>query len=106
MTEDKSILKRLRNWMFQSLPGMLTCKELDDNMADYIDGALPANERRKFTLHVLLCTVCRRYLRAYRRTIALCAKSVLESDRRGEDELPEALVEAIVSASRSKPERE
>jgi len=106
VTEDKTILKRLRDWMFQSLPGMLTCKELDDNTADYIDGALPANKRRKFTLHLLLCTVCRRYLRAYRGTVALCAKSVLDSDRSVENELPEALVEAIVSASRSKSERE
>jgi len=36
----------------------------------------------------------------------LCAKSVLDSDRSVENELPEALVEAIVSASRSKSERE
>ena len=85
---------------------MLSCKELDDYMADYIDGSLPANERRKFTLHLLLCMLCRRYLRTYRRTIALCAQSALESDGRVEDELPEALVEAITSASRSKSERE
>ena len=106
MTEGKPVLKRLRDWMLQSVPGMLTCEELDDRMAGYIDGALPANERRKFTLHLLLCTACRRFLRGYRRTIAVCAKSVLESDRGAEDELPEALVEAIVSASRSKSERE
>jgi anti-sigma factor RsiW len=104
--EGKALLKRLRDWMFQRVPGMLTCKELDDYIADYVDGTLPANARRKFKLHLWLCTVCRRYLRAYRRTIALCAESVLESDRRVEDELPEALVEAIVSASRSKSERE
>ena len=81
MTETKSLMKRLRNWVFQSVPAMLTCKELDGYTADYIDGALPTNERRKFTLHLLLCTACRRYLRAYRRTIALCAESRLEADR-------------------------
>jgi anti-sigma factor RsiW len=106
MSEGKSVLKKLRDWMFRSVPGMLTCKEVDDDMADYIDAALPAKRRRKFTLHLLLCTFCRRYLRAYRRTIALCADSALEPDRRAEDELPEALVESIISASRSKPERE
>lgn len=103
---SKAVVKRLRDWMFQSVPGMLTCKQVDDDMAAYVDAALPANRRRKFTLHLLLCTYCRRYLRAYRRTIALCAESALESDRRAGDELPEALVESIISASRSKSERE
>jgi len=106
MTGGKSVSKRLRDWMFKSFPGMLTCKEFDDYTVDYVDGALAAGERRKFNFHLLLCRACRRYLRAYHRTMSLCAESIHDSDYSDQDEIPEALVEAIVSAGRSKSKRE
>ena len=102
MTQSKPVSKKLRNWMIGRFPGMLTCKELDDRTVDYVDDALPANERWKFKLHLLLCAACRRYLRAYHHTMRLCAESVHDPDSPEQDEIPEALVDAIVSAGRSK----
>ena len=105
MTQRKTLSRKLRDWMLRRFPGMLTCKELDERTVDYVDGALPATTRWKFKLHLLLCAACRRYLRAYHLTMRLCAESVHDPDCPDQGEIPEALVDAIVSAGRSKSNR-
>ncbi len=77
-----SILKRIRRRM------MLTCKDVNEFLAAYLDGDVPEDLRRRFEKHVERCRVCRTYLTQYRTTIELTRDSASL-----DPEPPEALVE-------------
>ncbi len=98
MNSGKSVLRKLRAQAMRTLPLMLTCREFDGFMVDYLDGALPAGQRRKFDLHLRLCPDCRRYLEDYKRTVALTRAAFKEPDAPIPEDVPEALVRAILAA--------
>lgn len=47
----------------------LTCKELVELVTDYLEGALPAAEHRRFDEHIAGCPYCAVYLEQMRQTI-------------------------------------
>jgi anti-sigma factor RsiW len=49
----------------------ITCKELVELVTEYLEGALPPEERDRFEQHLLLCDGCDAYLEQMRKTIAL-----------------------------------
>jgi anti-sigma factor RsiW len=52
----------------------LTCRELVDLVTDYLEGALPADERLDFERHLVWCSWCREYLDQMRTTIELTGR--------------------------------
>lgn len=50
---------------------MLTCEDVNQFLAEYLDDALPPEVRRRFEKHVGGCDKCTTYLDQYRRTIGL-----------------------------------
>jgi len=111
MSSNKMLARKLRGWMLSNIPGMITCRQFDGFLVDYLDGALPPGPRRRFELHLAVCRECRRYLAGYRRTIALTRASLaLTRANPGgadqtplPDEVPESLVEAVLTARRAEP---
>jgi len=67
----------------------LTCRELVALVTDYLEGALPEVERRRFDAHLAGCAGCRIYLEQMRRTIATVGAL------RPEDLTPEAEQELL-----------
>lgn len=49
----------------------LTCHELVELVTDYLEGALPPEDRDRFEQHLVLCDGCGWYLEQMRTTIAL-----------------------------------
>ena len=47
----------------------LACQELVEIVSDYLEGALPEAERKRFDAHLEVCEGCRRYLDQMRTTI-------------------------------------
>ena len=47
----------------------LTCQELVELVTEYLEGTLPAAERRRFEEHLAGCSGCRTYLEQMRQTI-------------------------------------
>jgi anti-sigma factor RsiW len=47
----------------------MTCKELVELVTDYLEGALPDDQRRRFDEHLALCPHCQTYLEQMRQTI-------------------------------------
>jgi predicted anti-sigma-YlaC factor YlaD len=47
----------------------MTCKEVNEFLADYLDGTLPWRQRLSFKIHLLICHQCRRYLASYVATV-------------------------------------
>jgi anti-sigma factor (TIGR02949 family) len=74
----------------------LTCRELIDFLAAYLDGELPAPQRGAFDTHLAHCPECVRYLEGYRETVRL-ERRAFEDDAPPPD-LPEELVQAILAA--------
>jgi len=81
---------------------MLTCKDFSDFLMSYLDGDLAGVERESFDAHVEACPECLNYLDSYRATVEL-GKSVCGTRPDGPvpDDVPEALVHAILAARRA-----
>jgi anti-sigma factor RsiW len=78
----------------------MKCSEFVEFLMEYLDGALGESERRVFEGHVERCPACVNYLETYRETIRL-GSSVCSSDQDVPPDVPEELVQAILSARRS-----
>jgi len=50
---------------------MLTCQELVELVTDYLEGALPPQERTRFEQHLDACPGCVTYVEQFRETIRL-----------------------------------
>ena len=70
----------------------LTCREMTDFLADYLDGSLALAERHVFDKHLADCPECAAYLRSYTETIRLARQS------REDDALPAAVPDELVRA--------
>ena len=81
---------------------VITCRELVAFIAEYLDDALPASERREFEAHLRVCERCVVYLGSYRRTIDLGKVALTDADAPAPPDVPEELVQAILRARRSR----
>jgi anti-sigma factor RsiW len=79
----------------------LTCREFVEFLIDYVDEALPAEQRRVFDEHMGFCPACLNYLETYRETVRL--EKTLCADPEGPvpDDVPDDLVQAILAARRA-----
>jgi len=76
----------------------MTCREFTDFLIDYLEGDLAPGERATFDAHMSECANCVTYLRNYAETIRL-GKAVCQEDHDAVgDEVPEELVQAILTA--------
>ena len=46
-----------------------TCQEIVELITEYLDGALPPDERERMQQHLVWCDACRTYLEQMRETI-------------------------------------
>ena len=47
----------------------MSCRELVEDITDYVEDAMPEDERRRFDEHLDLCPACRVYIDQMRTTI-------------------------------------
>jgi anti-sigma factor RsiW len=57
----------------------LTCQELVELVTDYLDGAMPAADVRRFDEHLGFCDGCTTYLDQFRKTIDLAGRLTPEA---------------------------
>jgi len=81
---------------------MLTCKEFDDFMIDYLGGGLPLWQKYMYWLHVKMCRECANFIRQYRRVIALEQNAFDSPDSAVPDSVPEELVKAALAHRNAK----
>lgn len=80
----------------------MSCRELVEFLADYVEGALPAEARNEFHRHLDDCPECIDYLNSYRQTVALGRDALTcPDDDAVPGDVPEELVQAILAARRS-----
>jgi anti-sigma factor RsiW len=76
----------------------LTCAELVELVTDYLEGALPEQDRVRFEEHVVVCRACASYLDQMRITVAL-------TGRLSADDLAAEVQETLLAAFRGWKER-
>ena len=76
----------------------MTCREMVEFLADYLDGALPGASRREFDEHLDECPDCQAYLESYSITIRLVRQSLDPPRELDCASMPEDLVRAILAA--------
>lgn len=74
---------------------MLTCKQLDEFLVDFLDGSLPFRTKLSMHMHLGLCKACRDYVRDYERAITLGRKACTAEEE--VSEVPEELVQAVLT---------
>lgn len=90
----------LQGATMRAVPGLLTCAQFDAFICDYLDDKLPTYQALSFRLHLGLCPDCRSYLSAYRTTVELQRRVLSTPDAAVPEEVPEELIQAILSARR------
>ena len=73
------------------------CKSLIGFLDDYIERRLPLSRRVAFDVPLAMCRSCRRYLRSYRKTVAL-AKEARDAEDAAPPPMPEDMVRAILDS--------
>ena len=74
----------------------MTCRELNDFLADYLEGALARTQHAEFERHLGLCTDCVRYLDDYREVIRL--GGLCGTEEAPPADVPEELIRAVLAA--------
>ena len=83
---------------FSRLAEEMTCKEFSELLNDYVEGQLPDDRREVFDRHISICPDCTAYVQSYKATMEMSAWAVKKAMRQIADEMPDALVEAILAA--------
>lgn len=52
----------------------IDCNELVEVVTEYLEGSMPAADRKRFDEHLEICEGCETYLAQYRQTIQLTGK--------------------------------
>ena len=99
--QSTGMMRRLKGFMLKYMPGMITCREFEDFVMSYLDGSLPARQRRRFELHLKVCRECREYLAAYRRSMELGRAVFAEDEEAIPGDVPEDLVQAVLDSTRT-----
>ncbi len=76
---------------------MITCRELLSFLDDYLDGSIPAGQKRVFDEHLKVCPPCVTYLRTYEDSIALARGSAAAEPC---EPIPDELTRAVLEARR------
>ncbi len=81
---------------------MLTCRDMEDFMSDYVEGDLDLLTRIQFTMHLAMCGDCRRYLQMYKDSIALGKRIFDCPDDEATGHAPQDMINAILAATEKK----
>ena len=101
MNASHRLAHRLRGFIQRKAPLMITCREVEAFIFDYLDGALSPRERVVFRIHLLVCRECRDYLARYRRAIEAGRIAFAHPDDDVPEDVPDDLVRAVLAARRA-----
>ena len=74
---------------------MLTCKQFDDFMDDFLDGRLPFRSKLSMHMHLGLCSDCRDYLKHYEQAMLL-GQRMCREDEDLQRTVPKELIDAVL----------
>ncbi|MGI9204904.1 MAG: anti-sigma factor family protein [Woeseiaceae bacterium] len=88
----------LKGLMLKHMHYMITCKEFEDFVLAYLEGDLSPKQKSVFEWHLRLCSECREYLAAYRRSLEIADAVLAPPNSPVPADVPEDLIKAILDA--------
>ena len=101
MTNENGMMRRLKATMLKRVHGMITCREFEEFIIQYLEDELPRKQKRVFEWHLRICRECREYLAAYERSIEISKATLGTASEAVPDEVPEDLIKAILDARKT-----
>jgi len=92
---------RMGSFMLRTFPGMVTCRQFDAFIADYLDGNLNERQQKIFRAHMEVCPMCRAHFETYVSTYQLSKKMFGTGAEPVPEDVPEELVLAVLDAART-----
>jgi len=92
-----SMKRRMQSVLFR-MPLMITCREFEEFIVEYLEGGLTEQQRRVFEIHLRVCRECREYLAAYKAGIEAARQGLAEPAGPKIDDAPDDLVKAILAS--------
>jgi anti-sigma factor (TIGR02949 family) len=80
----------------------MTCQQFSDFLMEYLDGEVAPEQRTTFEEHLRLCPPCVTYLETYEEAVRIGKACCEDPDGPVPGDVPEALVEAVLRARRSR----
>jgi anti-sigma factor RsiW len=74
--------------------GQLTCRQVVEIISDYLEDALPPDDRRRVEEHLAVCEGCTNYLEEMRETIRLTGMLT-------EEQVPDGQMRQLLNAFRT-----
>ena len=96
-------MDRVRAFLMNKMPLMITCEQADEFIDAYLAGELSGNQRRLFKWHINLCAECGQYLEEYQQSISLGKSQFYNESNTKNLEVPEGIVQAILAAQYQDP---
>ena len=90
--------RMLKGYMLKKIYIMITCREFESFIIDYLEDSLQKQERIKFELHLKLCRECREYLQAYSLTKDLCLELRVDPNAIVPETVPADLIKAVIDS--------
>ena len=92
------LMRRMKGLMLKTMHGMITCREFEAFIIEYLSDELPPKQRKKFEWHIKLCRECREYLEAYRTSMEISKLESKYGTDIHQDDVPEDLIKAILAS--------
>lgn len=96
------ILKPFRpfgSWYLKASPRMMTCREFNDFIIEYVEGGLSARQLKIFRRHMSVCPMCRNYMRTYLVAVEAGQNLLPDTDEILPTEVPADLISAIIEVA-------
>lgn len=97
-------LSRKIKLKMQDKPLMISCREFEEFVADYFEGNLSFLTRLKFNMHLLMCGICRKYIKQYKKTIEIEKEYYQSLDEGFDEEPPDELIEIVRKLKKNNPD--
>lgn len=81
---------------------MLTCRDVENFLIDYVDDELGFMTRLQFRMHIAMCRDCKKYLQTYINAIHMEKQIFEHPDDEAIGNVPDEILHAILSASSKK----
>lgn len=94
---NRGMMPWIKGIMFKRIHGMLTCREFEDFVLDYLENNLSERQHKEFKLHLRLCRECRQYMKAYQRSIEASQAVFQSADEALPKDVPEDLIKTILN---------
>lgn len=92
------MMRWAKGQMLKRMHRMITCREFEDFVLQYLDDELSVRQRAMFEFHLRICRECREYLAAYQRTVEIGRAALKDANETVPEDVPKDLIEAILEA--------